>query len=155
MRSDNDPDGAVHAGQLLDEDGVLDIAEAGAAELLRKNRAHISELAELADRLQRKLLRLVPLHHMRRDLRFRKFAHCVTKLNLFRRQFKIHVFLLPSISGPKNEKATWRSPRRWLFSISNLSQPQAGPVRIRPSVRRIMIRMASRHNSVAVLSNNP
>src|SRR5437016_8528163 len=110
MRSHDDPDGAVHKRQLLDNDGVLDVAEPGAAEPLRKNRTQVSELAELADRLQRKRLRLVPLHDMRRDLRFRKFAHCVTKLNLFRCQFKIHVFLLPSISGPKNEKATWRSP---------------------------------------------
>ena len=40
------------------------------------------------------------------------------------------------------------------LSDSNLKQPQAGPVRSRASVRRLMLRMATGRKSDAVLSDS-
>ncbi len=72
VRGDDDAHRAIHARELLDDDGVLDVAQAGAAQFLREDGAHVAELAELADDFEREDLRLVPLHDVRARFRLRR-----------------------------------------------------------------------------------
>ena len=90
MGRDDDPHRAIHARQLLDDDGVLDVAEPRAAEFLGEDRAHVAELAELADDFEREGLRLVPLHDVGRDLGLGELPNSLAQLNLFRRVLEIH-----------------------------------------------------------------
>ena len=90
VRGDDDAHRAIHAREFFDDDGVLDVAQARAAQFFGEDRAQVAELAQLFDHLQREDLRLVPLHHVGRDLRFGEFADGFAKLDLFRRVLEIH-----------------------------------------------------------------
>ncbi len=48
VRGDDQADGRIDARELLDDDGVIDVAEPGAAQFLRENRAQEAELARLS-----------------------------------------------------------------------------------------------------------
>ena len=86
---------AIHARELLNDDGVLDVAEPAAAQFFREDGAHVAELAEFPDDFERKGLRFVPLHDVRRDLRLGELANGLAQVNLFRRVLEIHGVLRP------------------------------------------------------------
>jgi hypothetical protein len=90
MRRDDDADRAVHAGQLLDDDGVLEIAHARAAVLLGKNHAEKTHVGELGNDFGGKCRGFVPLHHVRRDFAFGKFADGAAKLLLLVGERELH-----------------------------------------------------------------
>ena len=90
VRREDDPHRAIHARKFLDDDGVFDVTESRAAVLFGKNRAHVTELAQLLDDFERKSLRLVPLHDVRPNFRFRELAHGFAKVNLLRRVVEFH-----------------------------------------------------------------
>jgi len=87
-------DGERHAGidprQFLDADAIVDGGHPGAAVLLRPLNAEQSERRELRHQFDRKVLRLIPLHHVRANLGFRKLAHGAPEQLLIRRQAEIH-----------------------------------------------------------------
>ena len=90
MGGDNDSHRTIHARQFFDNDRVFDVAQPRAAVLFREDGAHIAELPQLLDYRQRKRLRLVPLHDVRRDFSRREFPHFAPKLDLLGRVFKVH-----------------------------------------------------------------
>ena len=90
VRRDRQRDARIDARELLDADAVVDRRHAGAAVGLGKLDAQEPERGELRDELDRKVLRLVPLHHVRADLGFREFAHAAPEQRLFLGETKIH-----------------------------------------------------------------
>ena len=93
VRGDDDADRAVHARKFLDDDGVVDVAEARAAQLFRKDRTQVAELAELFDHFERENLVFVPLHDVGPDFRVGEFADGFTELDLLRREIEFHSLL--------------------------------------------------------------
>ena len=83
-------DRRIDAGQLFDADAVVDGGHAGAAVLFRKLDAHQSEGGELRDQLGGKLLRLIPLAHVRADLGLGELADAAAQQLLLRGQTKVH-----------------------------------------------------------------
>ena len=73
--SDRDADGAVYARQLFDDGRIFNIAHPRPAIFFREDDARQTEFCDFRPELNRKMLRLVPLHDVRRDLRFGKLAH--------------------------------------------------------------------------------
>ena len=49
MGGHDDAHRAIHAREFFNDDGVLDVAQPGAAEFFREDGAHVAELAEFAD----------------------------------------------------------------------------------------------------------
>ncbi len=94
---DDEADGGIDAREFLDDDGVIDVAEARAAEVFRKKRAHEAQLAGMFDGFERKDLIFIPLEDVRGDFRFREFAYRLAKLNLFGGEFKFHGARLTSM----------------------------------------------------------
>ena len=94
MRSHGERDGRVHRGQLFDHDDVFDVAEAGAAILLRKNNTQQAQLSQFGHQLGGKMCRLVPLHHVRGDFAGGEFPHSLPQLLLFIGEGKIHALSL-------------------------------------------------------------
>ena len=90
VRGHDDAHRAIHAREFLDDDGVLDVAQAGAAQLLGKNRPHVAQPAQLADHFEREDLPLIPLRDVRRDFRFREFPDGLAELDLFRSVLEFH-----------------------------------------------------------------
>ena len=91
MRGHDDAHRAIHARQFLDDDGVLDVAQPGAAELFGKDGAHVAELAQLADHFEREDLVFIPLHDVRRNFGLGEFPHGFAQLDLFGCVFEIHL----------------------------------------------------------------
>ncbi len=107
--------------QFLDDDGVLDVAEPGAAQLLREDRAHVAELAEFANDFEREDLRFVPLHDVGRDFGLGEFADGLAQLELFGRVVEIHMpvhreatlsghcgYTISSLTGSQRTVRPWR-----------------------------------------------
>ena len=80
----------IHACQLFDNDRIVDVAEPGASQVLRKNGAHDSQLTGLLDYLERKKLSFVPFENVRRDLGLGKLADRLPKFDLLGGILKIH-----------------------------------------------------------------
>ena len=78
MRRQNDAHRAIHPRQLFNNDGVIDVAQPGAAQVLRENGPHVAQPAQLPNHFARKLLRLIPFHDVRGDFGFGEFAHRFT-----------------------------------------------------------------------------
>ena len=83
VRGHDQPHRAIDARQLLDGDDVLDVAQAGAAVLLREDDAQQAQLGELGNQFRRETRGFVPLHDVRSDFRFGEFADGAAKLLLF------------------------------------------------------------------------
>ena len=64
VRRDDDADRAVHARELFDDDGVLDVAHSRAAILLRENHAEKTHFGQLGNKFGGKLRGFVPLHYV-------------------------------------------------------------------------------------------
>src|SRR5665213_1649709 len=94
MRRDDDADRTIHARKLFDNDGIFDVTQPRAPVLLREDRAHVTERAELLDYVERKSLGLIPLHHVGRDLSRRKLAHFAPRLFLLGSVIKVHVSIM-------------------------------------------------------------
>ena len=86
----DDADRAIDAREFLDDDGVLDVAEPGAAQFLGEDGAHVAELAEFPDDFEREGLRFVPLHDVRGDFRLGELPDGLAQVDLFRRVLEIH-----------------------------------------------------------------
>src|SRR5665213_423396 len=103
MRRDDDADRTIHARKLFDNDGIFDVTQPRAPVLLREDRAHVTERAELLDYVERKSLGLIPLHHVGRDLSRRKLAHFAAQLFLLGSVIKVHVSIMatsrPRVAG--------------------------------------------------------
>ena len=82
MGGDDDADRAIDARELLNDDGVFDIAEPGAAVLFGEDGAHVPEFAEFFDDGEGEDLVFIPLKDMGRDFGFRKFADSTAELDL-------------------------------------------------------------------------
>ena len=67
VRGDDDANGAVHARELFDDDGVLDVAHSRAAIFFREDDAEKTHFAELGNEFGGKLRGFVPLHDVRQD----------------------------------------------------------------------------------------
>ena len=80
VRGHDDAHRAIHARELFNDDGVLDVAQPGAAQFLGKNGAHVAELAQFADHFERERLRLVPFHDVRQDFAFGELPNGFAKL---------------------------------------------------------------------------
>ncbi len=81
VRRHGDTYRTVNSRKLFDDGGVFDIAHSGSAVLFGKDNAGQSKFSELWLKFDGEMLRFIPLHHVRRDLCFRKLAH--THLDLF------------------------------------------------------------------------
>src|SRR5262245_1479338 len=90
VRGEGQADRAVDARDLFDYRGVFHIPHPRAAVFFGKEHAHQPKLAHLCENLARQTLGLVPLHHMRFDLRFGKFTNRTFDLQLLIGQIKSH-----------------------------------------------------------------
>ena len=90
MGGHDDAHRAIHARKLLDGQYVFDVAQPSAAQLFGKDAAHQPHSAQLAQYRLRKARRLVPLHHMRRNLSGGKVAHRGLQLQLLVSQLEVH-----------------------------------------------------------------
>ena len=90
VRGDDQADGGIDARQFFDDDGVLDVAEARAAQFLGEDGAQEAQLAGFFDDVERKDLLFVPLEDVRADFLLGKFADALAKLDLLRREVKFH-----------------------------------------------------------------
>ncbi len=70
--------------------GVLDIAQARAAELFRENHAHQAHFGHLGNQLGGKMGSFVPFHDVRSDFRFGEFANAAAELLLLVAEGKVH-----------------------------------------------------------------
>src|ERR1051325_3697751 len=75
MHRHRDDDRSVNTRKTFNDRRVFDITHARSAVLLRKNHTKETKLRKLRFQLDRKMLRLIPLHHVRRNLRLGKLAH--------------------------------------------------------------------------------
>ena len=91
MRSDDQADGAVYAGDFFDGGGIFDVAEAGAAILLGENDAKKAHLRELGHDFDRKVGDFIPLHDVGSDFTFGKFANAAAEMLLFIGKVEVHV----------------------------------------------------------------
>ena len=82
VRGDGDADGAVDGGELFDGEHVVDVAEARAAVLGRKDDAEQAHGAELLDCVDRELAGLVPGSDVGRDLARGKVADLAAEMFL-------------------------------------------------------------------------
>ena len=80
MRRDNEPHRRVDARKLLDNDGVIDVAEPGSAQIFREDHSQEAELAALLDYFERESLVLIPLQDVRRDFRLRELPNVFAEL---------------------------------------------------------------------------
>src|SRR5258706_5278658 len=99
MGGDRDSDRTVYPRQLFDRGGVLDIAQPSATVFLRKQNAQQTKFGQFRLQLNRKMLTLVPFHHMRRDLAFGELAHAHFHLELFFSKFEIHLITTAPRAG--------------------------------------------------------
>ncbi len=90
VRRDDQSDRRIHARQLFNDDGVIDIAEPRAAQFLGKDNAHQAQFAGLFDGFEREGLRLVPLQNVRPYLRFGKLTDRLSKVDLLLCIRKVH-----------------------------------------------------------------
>src|SRR5215213_5489542 len=90
VRRDRDADRAVDARQLFDDRRVLDVAHARPAVLFGEDDAGQPQLRQFGPKLYGEVLRLVPLHDVRRDLRFGELAHARLHLLLLFVQLEFH-----------------------------------------------------------------
>ncbi len=91
VRRHRQRDRRIDARELFDADAVVDGRHPGAAVLLGELDAHQAERGELRQQIHRKLLRLVPLHHVRPHLGFRELAHRAAQELLLLGEAKVHV----------------------------------------------------------------
>ncbi len=75
VRGHDEADGRIDAREFFDDDGVIDVAESGAAELFGKDGAQKTEPAGVFDGFEREDLLFVPFEDVRRDFGLGKFAH--------------------------------------------------------------------------------
>ena len=68
-------DGGIDTREFFHGDHIVDVVVAGPAKVLRENCSEHTHRAKFAKNLDRKVLRLVPLHDVRLDLAFREFAN--------------------------------------------------------------------------------
>src|SRR5262249_32801973 len=90
VRRQRQRDARTDARDLLDADAVIERAHAGAAVGLGDLNAHQPQVRQLFDQLERKMLRLVPLHDVRPNLGLGKFADAASEELLFGRETEIH-----------------------------------------------------------------
>src|SRR5262245_23030671 len=90
VRGERQADRPVDARDLFDYRGVFHIPHPRAAVLFGKEHAHQPKLAHLCENLARQSLGLVPLHHVRFDLRFGEFTNRTFDLQLLLGQIKSH-----------------------------------------------------------------
>ena len=91
MCGDDQANGAVDARDFFDGGGIFDVAEAGAAILLGENDAEKAHLRELGHDFHGKVRDFIPLHDVRRDFAFGKFANAAAELLLFIGKVEVHV----------------------------------------------------------------
>ncbi len=91
VRRNAQSDGRIYAGDLLDQDCVVDVAVAGAAQFLRKNCAEHTHVAQSAKNVEGKHLGFIPFHDMGLDLGLGKLPNGFAKLLLFLRVSEIHM----------------------------------------------------------------
>src|SRR6185503_6425446 len=96
-RRDRQRDGAVHARQLLDDDGEVGIGEPGASVLRREDDAQESHAAETAHEVDRELLGLVELARSRSDLPLGELPDRAARQLLFFGEAEIHSRLLKNL----------------------------------------------------------
>ena len=106
VRGHDEPDGAIDARQLLDGDGVFDIAEAGAAVSFREDDAQQAEIGQLGNDFGGKLRGLVPFHNVRSEFRLREIAHGALELLLFVGEGEVH-------AGPRVHPNGRKTGARW------------------------------------------
>ncbi len=107
MRRDDEADGAVNAGQLLEDDRILEVAEPGPAVLLREDNSQQPHVRQLGNDLRGEASRLVPFHDVGKDLRFGELADGAANLLLLFGQAEVH-----STSGEPSPTSSTRSGGR-------------------------------------------
>ena len=90
VRGHRQRDAGIDARQLLDADAVVDRRHAGAAVLLGKLDAHQAERGQLRHQLGGKVLRLVPLAHVRADFGLGELADAAAQQLLLFGQAEVH-----------------------------------------------------------------
>src|SRR5262249_43162483 len=83
MRGGAQGDRRIDTGNLFHDDRVVDITVSGAAERFGKYGAEHAQAAKFAKNIEREMLRLIPLHHVRTHLRFGEIADRLAELILF------------------------------------------------------------------------
>ena len=101
VRGDDDAHRAIDARELFNDDGVLDVAQAGAAEFFGEYGAHVAEPAQFADHVEGERLRFVPFHDVGRNFAFGELPHRLSQCDLLRGVLKIHVSSGPSATRPR------------------------------------------------------
>ncbi len=94
---DTEPDATVRGAELLDDGRVLDIAEPGAAVLLRDRHPEKAELSQFREQFAREMRLFVPPSGVRYDLVLGHLARHVADRLLIFGQLEIHTGLLPHV----------------------------------------------------------
>ena len=94
MRRHRQRNAGVDARELLDADAVVDRRHAGAAVLLRELDAQQAERGQLRHQLDRKVLLLIPLAHVRPHFCLRELAHAAAEQHLLLGGTEVHQFEL-------------------------------------------------------------
>ncbi len=95
VRGDRQGQARVDTRELLDADAVVDRRHPRTAVLLGKLDAHQAERSQGGDDLRWKVLRLVPLAHVRPDFGLRELANRAPQQSLFLGLAKVHVAIEP------------------------------------------------------------
>jgi hypothetical protein len=82
VRGDDEADRAIHAGELLDGEHVLDVAETRAAQRLRQDHPQQAHRSQLLHNVVGKVAGLVPARDVGRDLALGEAAHLAPQLLL-------------------------------------------------------------------------
>ena len=90
MRGHDESHGAIDARELLDGDGVFDVAESRAAVRFREDDAQQAEIGQLGNDFEGKVRGFVPLHDVRSDFRLGEIAHGALELVLLVGEGEVH-----------------------------------------------------------------
>src|SRR5689334_11753082 len=84
----------IDSSKLFNDDRIFDITQSGAAQVLRKNSSHHSQLAGFLDHLERKNLSFIPCENVRPDLGLGELPDRLPKLDLLGGILKVHGVIL-------------------------------------------------------------
>src|ERR1700735_502013 len=83
MRRDAQRDGRIDARDFFHDDRVIDVIVTEAPQSLGQNAPEPAQAPQVAENVDRKMLRFVPLHYVRTNFSFREIANRFAELILF------------------------------------------------------------------------
>ena len=110
VSGDNQSNAGVDPGQFFNDDGILDIAEPGTAQILGENGAHQTKLAGFFDSVEREDLVLIPVEHVGSKFGFGEIADGFTQLDLLVGIVEVHTGSCGQLSIQR-ARGSWSSEK--------------------------------------------